>query len=283
MSTDVPFREPAADPTGRPKLRPPVGLPERGRRRGWRGTAASVAVHALILILLIVPFFASDTLKDAVLGAGGAGPAGGGGGGRGGTGGQAITERLQFVQVAPAPQPKATVTPPVVPPVKPPVVPPITPPPKPVEAPKPAPTPAPAAPVAPAASVTSGTGGGSGNDGSQGNGPGTGGGVGSGEGTGRGTANGPGTGGGPGSIYPPQPTMVLIPPQPVPGKVKGFELVAHFDVDEKGTVLAVEFTETRDGGYNRKLRDMLREIRFRPAVRADGAPVRATAEIRYTL
>jgi hypothetical protein len=77
--------------------------------------------------------------------------------------------------------------------------------------------------------------------------------------------------------------MLLMTPQPVPKCVKGSVIVAVFDVDEKGNVLSVQFNETRDGGYNRKLRDIFREVRFRPATRLDGTPVRDTTQITYTL
>ena len=36
---------------------------------------------------------------------------------------------------------------------------------------------------------------------------------------------------------------------------------------------------SNDGGYNRRLRDMLLEIRFRPAVRMNGRPVQDTAVV----
>jgi hypothetical protein len=70
---------------------------------------------------------------------------------------------------------------------------------------------------------------------------------------------------------------------PIPGKVKGTKMVAVFDVDSTGKVLSFEFTETRDGGYNRKLREVLGGFRFRPGTRADGTPVRAKGSIAYDL
>ena len=36
---------------------------------------------------------------------------------------------------------------------------------------------------------------------------------------------------------------------------------------------------TRDGGYNRRVADVLKAMRFRPGVHADGTPKRDTAEI----
>ncbi|MFN4772563.1 MAG: hypothetical protein ACK5N1_11095, partial [Gemmatimonas sp.] len=123
---------------------------------------------------------------------------------------------------------------------------------------------------------------GTGNDGSGGTGPGSGGGVGSGVGTGRGSGVGAGTGGGPGTVYPPAPTELFLPPLPVPNKAKG-TIVVVFDVDSTGKVLDLQFSPTKDGAYNRKLREALVAIRFRPAVNAQGVPVRARAEITYSL
>ncbi|MBL0940179.1 MAG: hypothetical protein IBJ03_14895 [Gemmatimonadaceae bacterium] len=266
--------------TGRPRYRPPIGMPHSKERR-TANFLLGVLLHALIILLLIVPF-TSPELMSEVLGAGGLGPAGGGGGGNRGTGGQVKQERLQYVRVAPAPTPPPVVRPPEVKPVVPPIVPPPTPtPPVPQPTPQP-PTPQPAATSGEVKSETVGTGGGSGNDGSSGSGPGSGGGVGSGVGTGRGSATGPGTGGGPGSVYPPAPTELFLPPLPVPNKAKG-TIVVIFDVDSTGRVLDLQFQPTKDGNYNRKLREALAAIRFRPAVNAQGIPIRAKTEITYSL
>ena len=106
--------------------------------------------------------------------------------------------------------------------------------------------------------------------------------MGSGSGTGRGSGVGPGTGGGLQANYPPTPTEMFLPPFPVPSKVKGFHLIAEFEVDEGGRVLEMKFTETRDGDYNRKLREILRAIRFRPGTKPDGTPVRMKTQIEYS-
>jgi outer membrane biosynthesis protein TonB len=251
-----------------------------GNQRRLRSLLISIGIHLLIILLLIVPFTSPELLRE-VLGAGGLGPAGGGGGGTRGTGGIAKDERLQFVRVAPAPVPP----PPL---VKPPTVKPIVPPP-PLPPPVVKPPQQPAAPAQPAAtdasdakSAVTGTGGGSGTDGSAGSGPGSGGGVGSGVGVGKGTSVGPGSGGGPGTVYPPAPTELFLPPLPVPNKAKG-TVVVVFEVDSTGKVMDLQFTPTRDGAYNRKLREALVAIRFRPAVNAQGVPVRGKAEITYSL
>jgi protein TonB len=132
-------------------------------------------------------------------------------------------------------------------------------------------------PIEPAVDLhlTAGAGGGTGTDGSSGNGPGAGGGVGSGVGTGRGSGLGPGTGGGGGSVYTPTPIQLFLPPMPPPARIRPYRLVAVFDIDETGRIVGVDFNPSKDSGYNRKLRDVLWQMRFKPAVTMDGTPVRA--------
>ena len=257
-------------PRPRRSLRPPVGLPIREEGR-LRGIVTSILLHALVIFLVAGPIWVHDTLVATREGAGGPGPAGGGGGGTRGTGG-VLQERVRFIRVAPAQAPVVKVEAPVIQP--------IIPPPQPQPKPEPTPTP-PAAPQAENkdASLVAGVGGGTGNDGSAGSGPGSGGGVGSGVGTGRGSGIGPGTGGGTGKVYPPTPTNLVILPIPVPAKVRPYKLVAFFDVDERGNTTLISFNPSKDSGYNRKIREMLLEFRFRPAVRADGTPVRDTTWI----
>jgi hypothetical protein len=76
---------------------------------------------------------------------------------------------------------------------------------------------------------------------------------------------------------------VYLPPIPVPDRLRGARVVAEFDVDETGRVVSFTFTETRDGGYNRRLREVLRTFRFRPGTRPDGTPIRMKAQIEYIL
>jgi protein TonB len=237
----------------------------------------------VVALLLIVPF-ARHVVTPILQGAGGPGPAGGGGGGRGGTGGEsrpASTENLRFIQVAPDVPPAAI---PVTPPPQPVV------PPKPVDIPPPPPrevrpdtSPAARSQPSTANAPVPGSGGGSGTDGTSGAGPGSGGGTGTGIGTGRGSGVGPGTGGGTQANYPPLPVEIFLPPMPIPDRLRGFRMIAEFDVDETGRVVSFTFTETKDGGYNRRLRDILRSIRFRPGSRPDGTPVRMKAQIEYIL
>jgi periplasmic protein TonB len=148
-----------------------------------------------------------------------------------------------------------------------------------VPEPKPEAPPAPVAPPAP--SVIPGAGGGSGNDGTAGNGPGTGGGVGSGIGTGRGSGVGPGTGGGGGSNYGPTPTVLPLPPSNPPERIRPYTIVAIFDVDEKGKVIKFEFNESKDRDYNKRVKAMLSEVRFRPATTLEGVAMRATVQLEF--
>ena len=261
--------------------RPPIGIPIREDGRAT-GALVSILFHALILALLLAPpLLIARQMNIDTRGGGGAGPVGGGGGGTRGTGGDNARERLRFIQVTPAPvQPAAPKVQPA--PVVPPPVPKVEPP-KPTPVPEPTPTPEIRPEVAATAtsdpSKVPGAGGGTGNDGTAGSGPGSGGGVGSGVGTGRGSGNGPGTGGGDGEILPPTVVALTILPIPVPSKVRPYTLVAYFDVDTLGNATLLGFNPSKDGGYNRRIREMLSEIKFRPAVRPDGRPVRDTAQI----
>jgi protein TonB len=189
--------------------------------------------------------------------------------------GQGGAPRVRFVQMTPPARAAAVPVP-----ITPPPVPVVTPPPKPVA---PAAVVAQTAPsvAAPSAAVQ-GAGDGLGKTGGAGAGPGSGGGVGSGEGPGKGSGTGPGTGGGNATNYPPTPKQFFLPPLPPPSSLHGFTLVAWFDVDSTGKSKLLRFTESRDGGYNKLLRETLLAVRFRPAVRPDGVPVRDTVDIRYT-
>jgi protein TonB len=273
----------AIPPSPRRRHLPATGMPvSRENRRG--SGAISTLLHLLVVVLIAMPV-ASHTgnVIEKPQGAGGAGPAGGGGGGRRGTGG--VRERVKFVQVAPQPTPAVT-PPPIVPPpvVQPPVVP-VIPPPEVIKAPELIPEAKPDVKIEAAkieaTAPTPGTGGGSGRDGSAGNGPGSGGGVGSGIGTGRGSGIGPGTGGGNQKDYPPTPTELFIPPLPMPDRVRGFHLIAEYDVDSTGKVMGFTFTPTRDGGYNRRLEEVLKSFKFRPGTTPDGRPIRMKAQIIY--
>jgi hypothetical protein len=279
---DTPTHDPPPPSARRPAYRAPMGMPFRDE--GRRASAlVSLAIHALIIGLLVAPFFLPDSVIARIeQGAGGAGPAGGGGGGRGGTGG--TIETLRYVRLAPDPVPTPTsIAPAPTPPPLP--TPKVEPPkPKPVETP---PAPAPAqqsavpAPQSVVAAATPGVGGGSGTDGTAGAGPGSGGGVGSGVGTGRGSAAGPGTGGGTQTNYPPQVINLNLPPMPPPKNVRGWTMIANFDVDSTGRVLDFKVNDSPDGSFNRQLASVLRTYKFRPGTRPDGTPIRMTAQLSF--
>jgi protein TonB len=257
--------------------RPPVGMPLRGEGR-W-GAPFSLVVHVVLIMLLVTPLFARVVAPELFPG-GGLGPAGGGGGGRGGAGGwrrEPITpERLRYMRIAPEPPPAETAEPAaeaVLPPKE--------------ETPPPQPDPpveqAPPEQSAPAAAPVPGTGGGTGNDGTSGTGPGTGGGTGSGVGTGTGSSTGPGTGGGEGQAYMPTPDLVVLTPHPVPRKARGKRVVATFEVDARGNVVRFHFTPTGDRDFDRRLRDLFSEYRFRPAVDDEGRPIPGVWRTEITL
>lgn len=254
--------------TGKRRSSPAISGPPPRKREGPGGYLLSLFVHATIVLLLFTAPFSHGFTGAATEGAGGPGPAGGGGGrpGSGFDGG-----RLRFVQMRaasappPSPAPALVSTPQLSTPVPPVVAPTVT---------------SPAVQL-PASGTGTSSGVGTAGAGSGGAGPGTGGGTGTGTGTGRGSGTGPGTGGGDGLNHPPTPTQVFLPPLPAPPRIKPYHLVAWFDVDERGRATLLSFNPSRDGGYNRRLRDVLLSLRFRPGVTADGVPVRDTIDIQF--
>jgi TonB family protein len=282
-SADITPRHPGE----RPKLRPLIGVPEGALKENRRrGAVISVVSHLLIVILLLLPALFHREITEALTdGAGGPGAAGGGGGGSGGS--PIIPERIQRYQMAPPPAVKQT--PSVLPPITP--VPPVVKPP--VEVPMVDPTPVtPTPPAAAPAPVTvaatpapgAGAGAGAGTDPGPGNGPGTGGGNGSGVGTGTGSAIGSGTGGGNATIYPAQPRALFVPPNGTPRRLRGKTITIELELDETGKVLAAEFSpRSGDNGYDEQFLNSLREQRFRPAVRANGQPIKFTYRYEITL
>ena len=272
-----------ADTPARRSYRPPLGIPDRERNQR-EATIASLVLHAVLIFLVVAPplWLAESINATQQQGPRGDGRAGGGGGGNRGTGGDWTRESLRYFSI-PEPPTAAQVQPLPVEPPKPEVPPPEPPKPEPQPPTPPPPTP-PAADTAQGtssqqASVEKGTGGGTGKDGTAGSGPGSGGGVGSGVGTGRGSGTGSGTGNGndDDDVFPPTVVALPILPLPVPGKVRPYKMVAYFEVDTLGNARLLAFNPSNDGGYNRRVREMLSEIRFRPAVRGNGRPVLDTA------
>jgi hypothetical protein len=77
------------------------------------------------------------------------------------------------------------------------------------------------------------------------------------------------------------PFATFLPPIPYPDRVRGFHLIAEFDVDSTGKVLDWSFTPTPDRGYNRELEQMLKTVRFHPGTRPDGTPIRMKTQLLY--
>lgn len=270
------------EPKARRPYRPPIGIPTSGEPRA-QATIAALAFHLLLVLLVLAPtILVSRQLIDYTQrGAGGPGPVGGGGGGSQSFPGRIkyLPEQVDFMKLEkenPAPK-KEEVVPAKIETIKPPDPPPPPPTPDPPAA--AAADSAAAAARADSTSANVGAGRGSGNDGSRGNGPGRGGGEGSGVGTGRGSATGPGTGGGDGTVYPPTVVALPILPLPIPARVRPYKMVAQFEVDTTGQARLIGFNPSKDSGYNRRIRQMLLEIRFRPAVTMDGRPVKAIAVV----
>ncbi|MBV6522995.1 MAG: hypothetical protein MNPFHGCM_03161 [Gemmatimonadaceae bacterium] len=258
--------------------RPPIGIPAHAEPRA-QATIASVLLHVAILLLILAPtvFVGSQLYEIANRGTGGPGPVGGGGGGTSGSGFEQIKEGLRYFTLPTRSKPAVQMPEEVVP-SKPEKT-------KEPDPPKPDPEERPTATADTSASsktsgATEGAGGGTGKDGTGGSGPGSGGGVGSGVGTGKGSGNGPGTGGGDAdTVYPPTVISMQLLPLPVPSKVRPYTMVAYFEVDTTGSARLLSFNPSKDGNYNRRIRDMLLEMRFRPAVRGNGVPVKDTAVV----
>ncbi|CAG0955875.1 hypothetical protein ARNL5_00491 [Anaerolineae bacterium] len=274
------MNEPVTTPPRRP-YRPPIGIPGTGEPRA-QATVAAIALHLLVVLLVLGPtIFISKQLYDIVQqGAGGPGPVGGGGGGFNSYAGRLkyVPERVDFMKLeTKQPVPKQEPVKPRPEEAKPPPPPPPPPTPEPVAV--TSKDSAAAAAAADSAAAATGAGRGSGKDGTAGDGPGRGGGTGSGVGTGRGSGTGPGTGGGGDTVYPPTVVALPILPLPIPSRVRPYKMIAQFEVDTTGSAKLIGFNPSRDAGYNRRIRDMLLEIRFRPAVTMDGRPVKAIAVV----
>ena len=84
-------------------------------------------------------------------------------------------------------------------------------------------------------------------------------------------------------MYPPTVVAMPIIPLPAPSKVRPYYLTAEFDVDSLGNTRLVTFNPSRDAGYNKRVKEALLEVRFRPATRMDGRPIRALAVLTYSL
>src|SRR2546425_308781 len=229
----------------RRRLPPGACLP-LGRGRLRTGTAVSIALHALVL--LIVLWQTTDLLGG---GGHGKGPRGGGGGG----GRPAVT----WFTLPPPSGPTVAVDLPAVPAV--------------AVSDLPLPDPVPlnlqTVPPPPVVSSTTPVGQGPGQSGGTGNGPGTGGGTGTGTGPGTGSDVGPGTGGEGGYIFPADPRATVLPPPCAHGL-----FTIRFWVVADGKVSRVEVDPPpKDAGCRREMLEKMMAYRFRPARTRDGQPV----------
>ena len=226
------------------------------RPRSKVGAWLSLLAHLLVILLIAVVTRDRLLWRAPPLDQYGNEAGGGGGGSR----------QVTMIPLGPVPPP-ATVVPPPPPVVVPPVNPPVTVPRDipPVDTTPPAPRDTAPAPAA------GGT-------------PGSGGGTGGGSGTGTGPGSGPGTGPGSGgtgtgtdsvkSGRPPEPRQLILPPFDYPRSMKGRTIQVTFFVLADGRVDNVVFAEELpDRGYAKKLEQVLRAYRFRPARSAEGLPV----------
>ena len=255
--TSQPPRPPA--PPARPKLPPPnLGIPLRPASR--RGVWFSLVAHLVVLLLLVEVTRGGLWWEPEPLDGPGLDNAGGGGG---------SGQEISLIPLAPVPPAAPVVKQPVV------VPPPI--PPAPTVTPQQIPPVDSTPPVtdttatnAAASSATTGTGGGSGGGSGGGTGPGT------------GPGSGPGNAGS-GNVAsdtakslgrPPEPRQLILPPFDYPKNMRGLTIQVTFFVLADGRVDRVVFgDEIPDRGYAKKLEDVLKAYRFRPARSPAGMPI----------
>jgi len=228
----------------RRRLPPGARLP-LGRGRLRTGTAVSIALHALVL--LVVLWQTTDLLGG---GGHGKGPRGGGGGGGG-------RPAVTWFTLPPPSGPTLAVDLPAQPAALVSVLP------------LPDPVPLNLQQLPPPVVSPTTVGQGPGQSGGTGNGPGTGGGTGTGTGPGTGSDVGPGTGGEGGYIFPADPRATVLPPPCAHGL-----FTVRFWVGADGKVSRVEVDPLpRDAGCRREMLDKMLGYRFRPARTRDGQPV----------
>lgn len=83
------------------------------------------------------------------------------------------------------------------------------------------------------------------------------------------------------ATYPPSPSELFIPPLPVPDNVRGFRLVAEYDVAPSGEAKLTGMSRSPNARYNARLQAELLKLRFRPGTTANGTPARAIARVIY--
>ena len=255
----------------RSPLPPTLKLP--GTRPRYSGIAASLALHALLLALLVLhgERIWSRTLPPGPVALGDPGSSAGGGGG----------PRVAYITLPSLPKAETPVarkvSPPVIPPKR--VVVPAVPPPKQPEtvvaqkvdtvlstAAEPNTLAATTGAGSRAGSNTTGTGG-----------------PGNGNGSGKG-ASGTGPGGGSGKSRPPEPRDMAFPFDAPPKELRGISLSVTFWVRVDGVVerYTVE-PEIKDRDYAKKFDEVMRAFRFTPAQAPDGTRIPGTTRISFTL
>lgn len=242
--------------------RPPPALLLPAPRRDAVGLAASLLLHAALVLVVVLAGMVARRDAARIAGAGGAGPVGGGGGG-GGNGGRVSYIALPPIAddqwATPAPTPQV------------------------MEKPEEPATEHPAEPEpevarAPAGarsdSTAAGAGPGAGAGTGPGSGGGTGGGAGGGVGPGAGIASGPGTGGDSTDILPPQLRNWVPPTEKPPKDLRGRTVRVTFWITAEGRVekFATD-PEIRDRDYLEKFTEIVMKTRFRPAHTRAGVPV----------
>lgn len=246
------------DPISQPRYAFVLGARTRPSQRV--GLVLAIVLHLVLFALLVRPIHREIT---ALLEMGRITDHGGGGGGGGG-------DRMAYISL-PAPSASPPASAPVAPVVPAPVV--ATPAPPPIEFP-------PTAVVTPetaVAGLVTGTA-----DSSTGAGPGTGGGTGGGagggNGPGTGPGSGPGTGGGAGGLARgPRPRAEMWPSvAEIPKELRGREIRIVMSVRADGRVDAVRFEPEIKGKFADRLRETMKNYRFRPALDATGTPVDGT-------
>lgn len=83
------------------------------------------------------------------------------------------------------------------------------------------------------------------------------------------------------ATYPATAIELFNPPLPYPSEVKGFHLIAEFDVSALGIAKLTGMSRTPNAAYNLRLQSMLRSIRFRPGTASDGKPAHSTARLAF--
>lgn len=237
------------------------------RRRSVAGLSISALFHALLIFIIISPFFRHYHL----FGPRGSDLAGTGGGGGAGEQYIALPALRSFAAKPPAPPEVHVETPVVTAPV---VVPTVIPPPSPAVD---------TTPAHPAATQPSDSAGGATGNG-PGNGGGNGGGTGGGQGPGTGGGAGPGTGGGERG-RPPEPRQMIFPPtEGTPKPLRGKVVAIRFFVNSAGGVDRIEMEpDLPSGTFRNMFETMLRDYKFRPARDSLGIPAAGIATAQITL